>query len=317
MKEPRHDDERLAALLAGRLEGPERDELLAYLSTADEDYEVFADTAAILREMEEEDAQAAEAGVQVADPPPRPEVLPPSMTKRAQGWRRSPRWAIPLALVGLVVLAMFALRGPSAPAGPLQVAANLERAGQGPAPAEWDEPDWPGTVRGAGAEASDPATAAQAGASLMRLVVAVQAGDSAATVLWARRTAQFDPQGASALEQIEARAGAPAPELDPLLEQATERLEGRMGEMGRDDLRLGAWTEAARLAALTADAAFFRSDDSRAMLRRAEELTEDNAEARVALQDVRASLDADGAPDWDALEARLRMLLEALGTERR
>ncbi|HEX2202609.1 MAG TPA: hypothetical protein VHG91_04910 [Longimicrobium sp.] len=55
MKEPERDDERLSALLAGRLEGPERDELLAHLSTADEDIEVFAHAAAILREMEDEE----------------------------------------------------------------------------------------------------------------------------------------------------------------------------------------------------------------------------------------------------------------------
>lgn len=53
-----HDDERLAALLASRIEGEERSQLLAYLSTADEDFEVFANSASILREMEVEDARA-------------------------------------------------------------------------------------------------------------------------------------------------------------------------------------------------------------------------------------------------------------------
>lgn len=54
---PAIDDEKLAALLAGNLtEKSERDRVLSHLSVADEDYEVFADTAGILREMEAEDA---------------------------------------------------------------------------------------------------------------------------------------------------------------------------------------------------------------------------------------------------------------------
>jgi hypothetical protein len=59
MMAPKHDDQRLSALLAGRLEGPERDELLAYLATADEDYFVVVNTGLILRELEEEESAEA------------------------------------------------------------------------------------------------------------------------------------------------------------------------------------------------------------------------------------------------------------------
>lgn len=46
-------DPAVSALLDGRLEEREREEVLAYVSVADEDYLVFADTASILRELEE------------------------------------------------------------------------------------------------------------------------------------------------------------------------------------------------------------------------------------------------------------------------
>lgn len=52
------DDERLAALLEGRLQSEERDALLAHLAADEgEDFYVFANTARVLREMEEEAAE--------------------------------------------------------------------------------------------------------------------------------------------------------------------------------------------------------------------------------------------------------------------
>lgn len=55
MKETRYDGQRLSALLDGRMDEQQRDELLAYLASADEDYLVFVDTATILHELEEEE----------------------------------------------------------------------------------------------------------------------------------------------------------------------------------------------------------------------------------------------------------------------
>lgn len=83
MNKPVPDDERLSALLDGRLSDREREELLAHLAVSGDDLEVFAETAAILREMEEEDALAREAGVprHPAEPagqdPAAPEQRPP------------------------------------------------------------------------------------------------------------------------------------------------------------------------------------------------------------------------------------------------
>jgi hypothetical protein len=63
---PRHvppgsvDDQRICALLDGRLDGVEREAALMDLAASEADGSVFHDTAAVLREAEE--AEAAEAG---------------------------------------------------------------------------------------------------------------------------------------------------------------------------------------------------------------------------------------------------------------
>jgi hypothetical protein len=315
VNEPRHDDERLSALLAGRLEGPERDELLAYLSTADEDREVFAHAAAILREMDEEDAQEEGPGVK-AVPPPRREAPVRSMAKSTRGWpRRPPRWAVPAALAGLVVLGWLAWpRGGAPDVRPLALALSVHDAGRGlPFDASRPSEGIPGdTMRGEAASGREPESAAQAGAFLVRLALAVQEGDSAATATLALQTRErFDPRGGSALEQIRTRAGAPPAELQPLLEEATDRLERRL-EPGH--LRLGAWTEAARLAAGQQNAGYFRSRDSAAMLRLAERLTQDDPQAREAVEAVRRELSAGDQRDWSALATNLAALLQAIAS---
>jgi hypothetical protein len=49
------DTERVGSLLDGRLSGTERDSALAEVTASDGDYDVFADTAAVLREAESEE----------------------------------------------------------------------------------------------------------------------------------------------------------------------------------------------------------------------------------------------------------------------
>ena len=186
MKKINHDDERLAALLGGRLDGPEREELLAHLLANDDDYHVFADTAAILQQAEEEEAaQPQRSEVRVDHHPPVRTTLQPSARP---GWRRwkAPRVIVPAVLVGLVVLVTG--RGLFTPAAPgvLSVAASLEPSRQG-GPDGLQAPVFEGT-RGGGADGSeDERTAVRAGATLMDLAVAVQAGDTAATRLHAQQ----------------------------------------------------------------------------------------------------------------------------------
>lgn len=306
MKEPRHDDERLAALLDGRLKGPERDELLAYLAAADEDYHVLVETAAVLRDVEARDAHAVRDGT---EPALAVESLPPSLTQRAAGWRRAPRrLALPALLAGLVVLGFFAFRGRAGAAGdPVGLAGQLAQV---TLPADVDAHfPWSAPRGGASAAPSDEA-AAQAGAMLAVLAVAVEAGNADITRDLAgdiRET--FDPRGGGDLRRVEQRAGEPAEALKPLLKSATSRLEALL-DRDRGYLRLGAWTEAARLAASQRDAAFFGTGDTREMLRRAGKLTQGDAAAGQALTRVRAAL--GGHPRWEALAPALDDLLRAI-----
>lgn len=54
---PPGGSERVGSLLDGRLSGAARDSALAEVAASDDDYEVFADTAAVLREAETEEQE--------------------------------------------------------------------------------------------------------------------------------------------------------------------------------------------------------------------------------------------------------------------
>jgi hypothetical protein len=304
VKEINHDDERLAALLGGRLEGAEREELLAHLLANDEDYQVFADTAAILQEAEEEEAaQVQQAGEQVDPHPPVRDTLPPSVRG---GWRRwkAPRVIVPAVLAGLVVFGIFSWPGRGGSLeDPVRVAASLEEG----LPAGWT-----GNRPWSGMRGDAESGAAQAGALLVDLAVSIQAEDSATTALLARTLRErFDLPAApdSPIMQIEARAGDPASELQPLLAEVVDRLEDRPG---RDYLRLGAWTEAARLAAGTGDAEFFRARTTTATLARAEKMTRENAAAQTAIAAIRSQLETGAEPS--SLSDPLDQLMKAIAS---
>jgi hypothetical protein len=312
VKEPRNDDERLSALLDGRLDGRSREELLAHLSASEEDRHVFADTAAILRELEEEEAAATvaaapEAGSVVESAEG---VIPLRSPARARGWRApARRGALAAVLAGLAFVAVLASRArASAAADPVRLAALLD----GGIPEKWQPARVPDRGDGPAAETGDQAAeAAHAGALLVDLAVAVEARDTADTRLFARQVrSRFDRRSSDAgpLGQLDERAGAPADSLRPLVESATERLGDRLGW---EPLRLGAWTEAARLAAHRRDEAFFRDGASRTMLRRADRRTMDPA-ARDALARVRAAMPAQGPPDWAVLGPALDAFLNEL-----
>lgn len=306
MKEPRKDDERLSALLDGRVSGPEREELLAHLAASDEDYEVFNDAAEMLAALEEEDAHAM-----AADDPAK--VIPIDRPRRP--WRPPARWmALAAVLAGLVAISALALRGRT-PAGgdPVQLAAAVHATGH-QLPANWTaERDWSSPSRG-GPSRERQARAAQAGAMMLRLAVAVRARDTAATRDLAQQISRrFEPGvgGATPLRQIADRPGAAPEVLERLLERSTRRLAG---DLHGDYLHLGAWTQAALQAASTQNDPFFRDHSSQDMLRRAQRLTRGDAAAHAAVARVRAAIPAPGTPRWGALETALTTLLREIAS---
>ncbi|MFL5386146.1 MAG: zf-HC2 domain-containing protein [Longimicrobiaceae bacterium] len=326
MNEPRNDDERLSALLDGRVDERQRRELLAHLATSEDDYEVFAHTAIVLRQLEEQapadepvriDEEARLEEQARADEDRRAGALPVPPSTRTGGWRKRVRWTGVAAGVAVLALAaVWVVRNrASATAEPVRLAARLAESGQG-LPAAWPGPERWGAVRGddmatPASPEEQAALAARAGAMLVDLAVVARARDTAATRRLANQAARrLEPRSGrgTPLLRIAERPGAPPDSLERLLARATDRLAGRLG---RAPLQLGAWTEAALLAANRRDAAFFRLGESRAMLKRAEQLTRRDPAARAAVDDVRAA-GAVATLDWTALAAALGKLQREL-----
>jgi hypothetical protein len=332
-------DERLAAFLDGRLDEQEREAMLARLTTDDDAYEVFAHAAEVLRLAEGGAAAGApvetapgEVARTPADEPPRKVVIPlherARARARASGVERGgagrrpavPRWVALAAVLAGVALAGRALWPGTSPAGePVRLAERLEQADQG-LPAGWTTDTPWAVVRGDGAAGgASPeervARAADAGALLLDLSVAVQGRDSAETWLLARQIAElYDPRTTGpggALREIIDGAGSPPERLRPLVEQATDQVAQRLEQP--EALRLGAWIEAARLAAKTRDAAFFEEARTRRILDDAARLTASDRRARGAVEQVRGLLPPGaGTPRWEALAAALEVLVGEL-----
>lgn len=297
MTEPKKDDERLAAFLEGRVRGGEREDMLAHLVTADDDYEVFAGTSRVLRALEEEDARA------------RPRTRVPSMG--TGGWR-APSLRTVVVVTGTVVLFLglgWVLKdgSPFTRRDPLQLAIRADPAARG-LPTDWRLPAPSGSARGGSRGTARDALAVNAGAMLVDLSVAARARDTAQVqILAGRLSGQLDP-GASdtPLQRIYNHPGAPVDSLTALLARATAKLSDR-----RKPLELGAWLEAARLAANGRNSDFFQDGLSAGMLGRAERLARGD-EALAAIEEVRAALPVGGTPRWDALENGFGTLLSEL-----
>ncbi|HEX8317864.1 hypothetical protein [Longimicrobium sp.] len=289
--------ERLAALLDARLDADAHADVLAHLATDDEALAAYAEAAAVTRALEEEDAAAGVTPLRPA-------------ARRASPFSGPRRWGAVAAVVAAVALAPLAwnLMQPPGLQEPGALAERLASTGT-VLPAGWDPSPW-GSTR----SASDPMTlrarAIRIGARLVELELALRGQDPAA----ARTAAQVaillgelpgSGFAVSIFRDIQARAGAPWAELEPLMEQGSEAA----AMAGDDDVRLGAWLQAARIAAARKDAEFFRTRAIEAALDR---LDSDPATSEHA-QRIRALTNAEGARDWDALERQLAEILDQLG----
>ena len=292
---------------------------------SDEDRAEFALALEVQAELEAQDATAGVPGVpdaagseptlQVA-PAPEPGVIPlrrPEPRPR----RLSPQWVALAAVLAGVMLLPFAWRTMQGGAVryPSQAVAMLENPAAG-LPADWvnQTPPW-GQTRGGGDSAADQARSVRLGMNMVQLELAIRARNAAETELLADRAALLLGNVTAgglvtpALRQIKEQAGGDPSALLPQVEEANETaaslLEG-------DWFSLGAWAEAARLAAARQEVGFFREARTRGTLDRAEELVGDNEEARTAITSIRASLEGD-APDWARLVPAVNQLLAEIG----
>jgi hypothetical protein len=314
VKQPSKDDERLAALLDGRVDAREREELLKQLAAGGEDYAVFTQTASILRRLEE--SEPAEA-------PRKRQVLPFRRRAGAGTWATPARVAALAAVVAAVAVGgVWALRHRREdPGDPVRLAVLADSARNG-LPKDWPEQNrWVPTRGGGIPPGATPAErneqAARAGARLLDLTIAVRARDSDGTRLWVAQLAAppFLPGSGpgSPLGRIQARAGAPADSLEPLVAAVRGQLEKRF-EKEKDFLHLGAWAEAAGLAARAHNEAFFRSRESKEMLRRADRITAKDPVAHVASEQVRQAIAPSPIRDWEAVTAAVDSLLRTIAS---
>ena len=299
------DPERLAALLDGRLAGAERDDLLAQLAASEDDLALFAEAAAIQRELEAEN-EAKAAG---------PAVLPlrPVAPVRRGVGRRVLALAAVLAGVALLPFAWRASRPVQEPG---QAVAMLQDPA-GRLPDGWvDRPAWSVTRGGPGGTQPEPRRAVRLGARMVDLEVAIRSGDVANTRVLAMQVAEalrsVSASGAISavlFDAIAIRAYLPPAELLPLLEA-----ESRSAalDVEAEWFALGAWTEAARLAADRGDAEFFRERRSRRTLVLAAKLGAYNPATRSAVASIRAALASD-TPAWPELKDGLDRLMYAVG----
>ncbi|HST59647.1 MAG TPA: hypothetical protein VLK84_13175 [Longimicrobium sp.] len=307
-------------------------ELLAGLS--DDDFADAALAAAIQRELEEEDAAAVIPRIEPATAETEaasvPGVLPlrRPAARPARGLDR--RWlaaAAVLAGVTLLPLTWRASQG-GAVREPSHAVAMMENPAAG-LPAGWlDQPGWSGN-RGGGGTAIEPSAipavdlraeqidAVRLGAQIVDLELAVHARDTANTRLLAARIADglrnrntAGTVAASSFDAIAERAGADPSELLPLVREASE---AESLAVDPDRYALGAWVEAARLAAARRDAAFFREGRTRRTLESAKALVGDDETAKSALTAIGAASDSS-APDWNALTEATKNLLGAIAS---
>lgn len=331
------DPERLGALLEGQVTGRERAELLARMAAHDESLEIFADALAVTDELEREDAQRIDAehpvnasaetseqasavapeevrAIPVATAPAMAEdarVIPFRAPERRRAWLAGPRLALAatVAAVAIGVTAWGLSRRGADSGDPGRYAASLARPGL---PAGWDAAPWT-AVRAPDATLDPRTRAVRLGARLTDLQAAAEAGDAVGTGQAAADVrVLLDPLPAAGpavaiYREVEGRAGESADALEPVLARGRQSAARLAGE---EAVALGAWAEAARLAAARRDAAFFRARATRDALDRATRIDGLPTPAREALGRLRASSDP---PDWAVLQRDATALLAAAG----
>lgn len=276
-RKPELDAERIAALIDGRLSGDERADVLRALDADSDAFAIYADALAVQSDT------AAES-------------TPHSARVRSVGWR-SPRSLLVAGALLAAAAAAFILilpRGDRATFNELlQTIPPTTRRALPSAP-EWD------VARGQDATAGTAAAQAiRIGAQFADLWMLARANDTATSTAarrLSRSVSSASPLAApvsAALDRVAAARDSAA--LFAALNQATEEAGAVLDAAS---LRLGAWLDAARAAALRRDQAFFDRADSREFSR--------------TIPSV-ASLTRQPNRDWNRLSAALDRELELRG----
>ncbi|HEX6747196.1 MAG TPA: hypothetical protein VF092_07835 [Longimicrobium sp.] len=301
--DPLTNDERIAALLDGRLSEQERAELLAELGASDDELEILVDSAGITRELEEEDRDEGVIPITV----PRPAEAVPTPITRPPVWRRPAVLGLAAAAVLVIGIAPFAWKKFSRPDHPRYFSVAVAELTHPDAaiPPGWS--DVRAETRGSEGALSARAVAVRFGALTADLDRAVRAGDRDRAKEYANEIAGLlarhgESQAAREYAQFALRPNLPpADSLSKILDPTPPTLD-------RENVRLGGWAEAARFAVEDEDVRFFRGRESTRYLDG--EIPDLNPAAVDALERVRGARPGAGASDWDQMEQALTELLE-------
>jgi hypothetical protein len=183
-----------------------------------------------------------------------------------------------------------------------------------PLPDRWDALG--SQTRGGGVSAVNSGIAARVGALHLDLLVAARSRAPATRIaqLAATVVSLLDAVQGAGPVRAEYAAIADAPQQSD--DRTLERLRAVAGDASAvtdpDYFALGAWTEAARLAAHRQDADFFGAREARAAVARAVELPGLDEAGRAAAARLRTLESSAGATDWAAVRDDLKVLGDAL-----
>ncbi|HSU13466.1 hypothetical protein [Longimicrobium sp.] len=299
--EPLTNDERIAALLDGKLGEEERAALLAELGLSRDDLELLLDSAGITAELEEEDRAAGVIPITT----PRPAEAEPRKFHRPPVWRR-PAVLSAAAVAVLAIGGGLLLTRGSEEFSPVAALSHPERG-------------VPVGLVAAGSLTRGDETALGPGATSVRfgvfaadLELSARAGDRTRISAFADSVAGVleGPDGApSEAETFRTLARRQDTASLALVQQRIARAEDLLQ---RDRVVLGRWIETARVAAKEQDAAFF---SNRRMRKYLEGDAGDglNGPAHDAIGRARGALRDKRTPDWPALQKALDDLLSEVG----
>jgi len=283
----------LAAFTDGRLPRVEHAQVVQHLADCQDCFEVVAETAEVLEELDEEET----VPVGAFNSGPGPDDVPDNVVVHPRAWRR---WAPAAALAATVAVAAVGVWQLAAEPdlSVTRLAAQLEDAPDRLSEDTWGNHGLP-DFRSLSFTPSEKQGAFQAGLFVVDLQVALRAGSrgraqaAAEDLGWVlgnlRGASPLEPQyDTEVLEPLE--AGAPLAEIEDDAAELATRLGAPL--MSQVHFDLGKWSEAGRLASRVGDARTLRS---RSFRRALDELLQEDLPEDVTdkLLDIRERLNGE------------------------
>jgi hypothetical protein len=220
-------------------------------------------------------------------------------------WRNGRVMLLAASLAGVAFLPWAVARSRGGAVEPYALVRQLDVEGAVARPTD----PW-AVTRGSGAVMSERGRAVRLGARLVDLELAIAAGDSGmrrSTALSIDTLAHADPPLTGAPAELYQAIAAGDVADRAARREGWEALSELAGEQAT---RLGAWLEAARVAAARQDAEFFRSRATRGVLDDA--VAAKDEDERTAMVRVRTAV-ASGSPEWASLATALEEALRVAG----